>query len=83
MEVYNRVVKSSLHRVMDLEPSAYWDDLLPDLHLGLCSVCVSSHGYMPLKLVFKQLPHLPGAMHHTLLEAIFTDEPLGPLPYVF
>ena len=82
MEVYNRVIKSSLHCMMDIEPGAYWDDLLPDLHLGLRSVCVSSHGYMPFEQVFKQLAHLLGAVHHTLLEAVFADEPLGPPPYV-
>ena len=53
MEVYNRVIKLSLRRMMNMDPSAYWDDLLPDLRLGLRSVCVSSHGYVPFELVFK------------------------------
>ena len=55
----NWVAKSALHRLMSEHPSAFCDELLPELKLGMSFVVSSVHGFTPFEVVFKQEPILP------------------------
>ena len=59
VEVMNRVAKSALRRLMSEHPSAFWDELLPEVKLGMRCVVSSVHGFTPFEVVFKQEPILP------------------------
>ena len=59
VEVMNRVAESALHRLMSEHPSAFWDELLPEVKLGMRCVVSSAHGFNPFEVVFKQEPILP------------------------
>ena len=59
VEVMNQVAKSALCQLMSDCPSAFWDELLPEVKLGMRCVVSSVHGFTPFEVLFKQEPILP------------------------
>ena len=78
MEIYNRVIKRALCKLLHLHPDCFWDDLLLDVKWALRILANSTHGYTPFELVFKQ-PHLDSFLSwdcegiNTLLDEALDD----------
>ena len=58
--MYNKSLKRALRKCLYAHPDLFWDDLLPEIVLGLRCTVSSSHGYTPHEVVFKQTPVIPG-----------------------
>ena len=54
VEIFNKIIKRALHKLLQEHPQCYWDDLLPDVKWGLRVLVSGTHGYSPFEMLFKQ-----------------------------